>query len=224
MKKFLLGCFLVFILALGAGGYFLYKGVIKPISKSMADLTHLTRLGQANDRIANTAPFTPPVSGVLTPEQVGRFLAVQAEVRDSTGATFTRVRTRLGDLPDKMRRPDGSLTFDFKELMTAFKGLGPDILALKERQVTALNRQGFSKAEYRWVRECIFRAMGNRYAGQYIEDAGRILERIQKGDTPAPAEPETKREEPRVPPENLRRVEGLADTLKGWLPVAALGF
>lgn len=224
MKRFLAGCFLLILLGTGIAGYLFYTRVLRPVAGSMADLTHLTRLGKVNDRLVNTTPYTPPADGTLTREQVERFLAVQAEVRDSTGATFGRVRGRLGTLPEKMRRPDGSLTFDFKELMGAFKGLGPDILALKERQVTSLNRQGFSKAEYRWVRESIFRAMGNRYAGQYLEDAGRILEQVQKGGSSGEPPPGKPAAEATVPPANVTLVEGLADTLKGWLPVAALGF
>lgn len=224
MKRFLFGCFLLFLAGLGVGGYFFYTRVLRPVTHSLADLTQLTRLGRVNDRLANKDPYTPPADGVLSAEQVRRFLAVQAEVRDSTGATFGRVRERLGGLPEKMKNPDGTLSFDFGAMMGAFKGIGPDILALKERQVTALNRQDFSRAEYRWVRESVFRAMGNTYVGQYLEDAGRILEQVQKGEKPPPGETESRREEPRVPAENLRLVEGLADTLKAWLPVAALGF
>jgi hypothetical protein len=92
---------------------------------------------------------------------------------------------------------------------------------VKEAQVAALNNHGFSLQEYRWVRESILRAMGEK-VGSYIEDLTSGSDSTgtgqgPKGETKVPAEA-------RVPAENVAAVKGVADSLKAWLPIAALGF
>lgn len=221
MRKILFGCTIFFLIALVAGGVLFYKGCVVPIRNVTADVMQMTKLGGYNAGLTNKAPYTPPADGVLTPDQIGRFLAVQTEVRAAAGASFTRVRERFESLPGRMKNAQGEYKFDFNEMMSTFKGIGPDIVKVKEAQVAALNQHGFSLQEYRFVRESILRAMGEK-VGSYIEDLtmgpdSTGTSRNPKVETKPPAEA-------RVPAENVAAVKTVADSLKAWLPVAALGF
>lgn len=221
MRKILFGCTIFFLVALVAGGVLFYKGCVVPIRNVTADVMQMTKLGNYNAGLANKSTYTPPADAILSPDQIGRFLAVQAEVRAAAGASFTRVRERFESLPGRMKDEQGQFKFDFTEMMSTFKGIGPDIVKVKEAQVAALNNHGFSLQEYRWVRESILRAMGEK-VGSYIEDLTSGSDSTgtgqgPKGETKVPAEA-------RVPAENVAVVKGVADSLKAWLPIAALGF
>jgi hypothetical protein len=215
-RKILFGCLGAFALASLAGILFLYVYVIRPASQVADDLKQLMALRELNAEIANVDPFKPPDSGALTEDQVRRFAAVQSFMADSLGASYAALRDRAAEF-EGMR--EGEKRPDFRKIFSSFKGLGAPLVEAKRLQVLALNAQGFSLAEYRWVRESVYRALGRERMGLYIEDLAEPRGR-PAGD--AGEEPPLPSVEESVPA-NRDVVAPYTDRMEGWLAFLAFG-
>jgi hypothetical protein len=210
MKKLAIGCLIVFAAIVVVGGTLGYFFVWKPL---VVPFRQLAELPAIEKQITNTASFTPPDSGELTQEFVGRFVKVQEAMEKSLGPTFAQLKTKY-DAMDKVIKSEDRQASAIEGL-TALKDLSTIIVQGKRAQVEALNAAGFSLAEYAWVRGAVYAAAAIPLAQVNFTD---IAKAAREGGTdivkPAP-------EITDVPERNKELVAPYAEKLKEWV---ALGF
>jgi hypothetical protein len=114
-----------------------------------------TELAQLEQQVDNRAGFDPPSDGVLPPETLQRFFAVQQQID-------ARLGTRLEVLDAKYRTIQAELKASAQEptlqhVLGAYGDMFGLIKDLKRAQIDALNAQRLSLAEYRWARNQAYR-------------------------------------------------------------------
>lgn len=221
MKKVLLGCLIVLVIAMigfGVAGYYAYRWA-QPMIQSAGDYVERARqLSRLGDRIVNKSPYIPPENGELTESQVDRFFAVQTRVRDEMSTRWAEIETKAADIQKKTEGNGRDLTFaEFTSLLSELSGIYMDA---RRAQVDALNVQKFSDAEYTWVKLRIYEAAGMEIASgidmSAIEDLAR--DGAMKTNTKLP---DIKK--PDIPAANLKLVKPRLARLKEFLPLAFLG-
>ena len=221
MKKILVGCLIVLVIALigfGAAGYYAYRWA-QPMIQSTGDYLdrarEMTRLG---DRVQNRAPYVPPANGELTSTQVDRFIAVQGRVRDELGSRWTEIETKSAQIREKTQNNQRELTFS--EFTTVLSDLSSLYLEARRAQVDALNVHKFSDGEYAWVRNRIYEAAGMELVGGIDMSKIEALARdsAMKSNVKLPDIPK-----PNVPEANLKLVKPHVAKLKESFPLALLG-
>ena len=103
-----------------------------------------------------------------------------------------------------------------------WRDLGGLASEAKRRQVEALNEQGFSVAEYEWVREQVYLALGMDTLAVGLDD---VVSAAKEGGFGAMEELARKQEEAdrAVPPENRALVQPYREQLEEWAPLAMMG-
>jgi hypothetical protein len=162
MKKVLIGCGIVSLLLIVGGGIAAYYLVFKPaaqIAGSAIDGAReaVAKVGAAAQTIeamraleadvVAQGEYTPPADGALVQAQLERFLAVHQAVVDRLGPERERIAQTVEQNP--AQGDIAAIAGSF----AALAGLGEVGLAAKRAQVDALNAQGLSLAEYRWIRQ-----------------------------------------------------------------------
>lgn len=179
MKKLAIGCLVFALIAAIAGGVVVWQRVVLPLWQASSGLLETARIYHAvqdlDAQVRNRRPFDPPDDGRLEPEQLRRLLAVQREMHARISERFAELEQRYQALRREFetKRRDPSLG----ELIGAYQDLGSLMLEAKQAQVDALNRHGLSLAEYHWIRNQAYRAIGQQLAGAaalqqaYVGDA-----------------------------------------------------
>lgn len=145
MKKVLVGCLFLFVIAIVAtvvGGYFF---IWKPISGAMVEIREFA---EYESRIDNKEPWVGPADYMLTPEQVTRFVAVNTAVDAVVGERWEALQQIANQQQTEVQ--------SWQELQGVMRTLGDALRVAgdaRDAQVTALNAQGFSLAEYTWIRD-----------------------------------------------------------------------
>jgi hypothetical protein len=186
MKKLAIGC-LVVLVVLGLAGslatFYLYHVVRTKIADSASALAAFKELPELERRVRNKGEYRAPESDLLSRAQVERLASVQAAVRTAMGARFAEIERRYKTLFEKKE----ATVLDVPEVLAAYRDLAGLWLVGKRAQVDALNAQGFSRAEYRWVRDRVYRALGlplmsvdvseliaRGMRGEQVEEPGRL--------------------------------------------------
>lgn len=163
MSKPLLGCLVAIgLLLTGAGvaGYFL---VFKPAYQLASDIGGFTSEFVAlNEAIELDQRYQPPLEGMLSPQQLERYLAAQRDIRAGMQEQLDQLRNRFESVRAELERNERDN--NVLNMVTAYQGLGDLILAAKRQQVQAINAHGFSLQEYLYVRNTSFRALGEDIA------------------------------------------------------------
>ncbi len=220
MKKLLAGCLIVAVIAMigfGIAGYYAYR-IARPMIDSAGDyLARAREMSQLGDRVANKSPYVAPTNGELTPSQVERFLAVQTRVRHELDKQWTQIESKSAEIS---RKTEGVEPLSLPEVTGIFSDLANIYIDARRAQVTALNTQRFSDAEYTWVRRRVWEAAGISMASgmdlSAIEDLAR--QGAQKPNLELPDMPM-----PEVPANNIKLVKPHSAKLKDWIPIAVLG-
>ena len=230
MKKILVGCLIVSVIALvglGVAGFYAFRWARPMLESTSTYLDRAREMSRLADRIANKASYVPPGNGELTTTQVERFVAVQTRVRDELGTRWADIETKAAALREKAT--EGTDNADkkgkgrqltFAEFTTVFSDLAGIYMEARRAQVTALNVQKFSDAEYTWVRRRVYEAAGMEIAGgidlSQIEDLARegaLNSNVTLLDVPRP----------NVPEANIKLVKPHLAKIKEWVPMAFLG-
>ena len=143
----------IFLLVLGVAATGFYFKVYKPIAAPIMAMSFGTLLEQKQ---LTTHDFTKPVSGELSADQVRRFVAIEQE-------TETRVaggRAVLAEQQGVLERADVAGQLTLKTALASFGAMRPILMGAKPAQIEAMNREHFSKAEFEWVRDQLYRAAG----------------------------------------------------------------
>lgn len=152
MKK-PLGCLGVFVALVAVVVIAVYAFVLRPMLGSWHTLQEIN---QVNERIENRDAYHSPQPGRLDPSQVDRFVAVQRRISDRLEERIALLQAQYEEVGEEWQDRDPAL----REVITAWG----DVLQLyadaKTIQVEALNEQGFSLDEYRYVRQHFYHALG----------------------------------------------------------------
>ena len=221
MKKILVGCLIVFVIALaglGVAGFYAFRWARPMIESTGNYLEGARELSRLGDRIANKSAYAAPANGQLTPTQVERFVAVQTRVRDELGTRWADIERKSEQIREKTRENQRDLTFT--EFTTVFSDLAGIYMEARRAQVNALNVQKFSDAEYTWVRLRVYEAAGMEVAGSIDMSKIEALAR-EGGLTSSVTLPEMPK--PNVPEANIKLVKPHLAKIKEWVPMAFLG-
>lgn len=220
MKKFLIGCLVILVLGgvlLGVGGYYLYRAATPVIENARNALQGFAQIGELEKDIKNQSPFTAPAGGELAKEQVDRFARVQDRVRTALGQRIDEIEAKYSYLK---ANAEPSKPPSFTDLMNSLRDMVGLLTDARRAQVSALNQEGFSSAEYAWVRSRVYQAAGVELSGaidfQKIAEAARKgtgIESIRVPDAPLAA----------VPAKNRELVKPHVKRMDEWLPLAFFG-
>jgi len=221
MKKVLVGCLIVIVIAMigfGVAAFYAYR-LAKPMITSASDYLdkarEVTRLGE---EIKIKTPYDPPANGELTLQQVERFLAVQSRVRTELGSKWDVIQQKSAEIKAKAES-NNNKDLTFSEFTSVFSDIANIWLDGRRAQVLALNTQRFSEAEYDWVRKRVYEAAGVQLAGEI--DLSKI-EALAKANGSVNVDI-PKIDLPKVPEANLKLVKPYASKIQEWIPMAMLG-
>jgi hypothetical protein len=213
------GCAIAALVGCIAFGLLLYFGVYRPARAVMGDLDQAARLKAMNAGVVNRESFLKPLNGDLTGDQLARFARVQSGIHVGLGPDYPLLEERAAKLRG-VTTTDGNTDphrLGVREAIMAFRGIGPVMLRAKELQVNALNVEGFSVEEYRWVREHFYRSLGFSRTGAYFEDFAAQVKAGKGMDVPSEAG---------LPPEsehNKDLATAYSDSVKSWFPLLVFG-
>ncbi len=163
MPKILVGCLVVLVVVVVGGGGAGYFFVIKPAWDFASDVGHfVSEFEELNKSIERTDDYTPPEDGQVTPDQFQRFLVAQREMRSGLEERLEELDEKWKEMDDDIRARDDDPSIS--EIVTAYRDLGDLMLDAKRQQVQALNRYQFSLEEYAWVRQQVYKALGEEVA------------------------------------------------------------
>lgn len=174
MKKVVLGCLGVLVLATIAGGIAGYVFIYRPAKSYVTSFTQLQDFPKLNAEIRNQASFTPPESGELTGDLVDRYLKAQAGIQAALGPRITELDAKYKALETAHEGQSS-----FSDGLTALKDLGTLLMDAKRAQVSALNAERFSLDEYQWVRGRVYAAAGIPMQGNFEQ----LIEKASSGET-----------------------------------------
>jgi hypothetical protein len=205
MKKWLIGCSAVLAIVLVAGGILTYIFVVRPVRAVVNSAQELTQIVDLNKTIKNISSFQMPEGGLLSAEQLERFMAVQTGIRERLAASFDQLEAKYQEIEAQGR------DLHFKELMSAYADLFKLIKTAKEAQVAELNAKGFSLEEYNWVKQEALRASGIPFAGFDLSQiANEDAKALPVSTAPAPEA-------------NIKLLEPYKDKLEEYLSLAFFG-
>lgn len=163
MQKFLIGCgvvLLVLVVAGGTAGYFL---VIKPGMEFVGGVQEFVQeYAELNEQIERQDGFEPPADGGVSSERFQRFLVAQRDMRQAMEGELEALEQRLDSMKQELEAENREA--GITEMFTAYQGLGELLIKAKRVQVEALNRYNFSLQEYLYVRNQVYRALGQEVA------------------------------------------------------------
>ncbi len=163
MKKFLVGCLVVAVVLVAAGGTAGYFFVIKPAWELAGGVQEFVQeYAELNEEIERQDDFKVPQDGSITSEQFQRFLVAQRDMRQAMEGELEALEQRIDTMKQEIK--DDEREAGFSEMFTAYQGLGDLLIKAKRAQVKALNRYNFSLQEYLYVRNQSYRALGQEVA------------------------------------------------------------
>jgi len=168
-KKVVIGCLAGLIIVAVAAGIVLYFYVIRPAGEYISGIKEISQVAELDQDIRNREAFSPPEDGLLTREQVERFIRVHQHIETSLGGRGDQLKSKYESLS---QGGDPGLG----EILEMLKDLGGMIREAKQYQVEAINQENFSKEEYQWVKKQVLQALGSNTLSLNL---GRIAEAIQ---------------------------------------------
>jgi hypothetical protein len=161
-KKVLGGCLAVGLLLLVIGGASVFWFVVRPlwqVGSAISDSAQQwQQVAQLEQQVRNRQTFREPAEGRLDTQQVQRFVAVQQQIAERLGGRIEQLDEKYRELKQRQSR-DGREP-GVQDMFVAYSDLSGLIVEAKRAQVEALNAQGLSLEEYRWVRAQAFFALG----------------------------------------------------------------
>ncbi|RFF27438.1 MULTISPECIES: hypothetical protein [unclassified Wenzhouxiangella] len=163
MQKFLVGCLIVVVVLVGVGGTAGYFFFIKPAWEFAGGVQEFVQeYAELNEQVERQDGFSPPEDGSITNEQFQRFLVAQRDMRQAMEGELGDLEQRFESMQEQIDEEQRDANIG--ELFTAYQGLGELLIEAKRVQVEALNRYNFSLQEYLYVRNQIYRALGQEVA------------------------------------------------------------
>jgi hypothetical protein len=179
MKKLAIGCGIVLVIAVVAGGIGAYY-LFHKAQALVAGLSELKVVPDLERQVRNTAPYSPPASGELSIHQVAKYIAIREQVRQTLGVRVKELDARYKALSERINREEHS-ALDIPEMLEAYRDLASLYILGKRAQVEALNARNLSLGEYRWIQQQAYLAIGVPFMDM---DIARVIEDVQAGRDP----------------------------------------
>lgn len=166
MKNFAIGCAAVLvILTVGGVGVVWFK-FGDDISAGINAVQGIAKLApefeKLNESIDNRAGYAPPAGGELGEDAFQRFLAAQRQMRNALEGRLEELQSKYEALEQEIDERGGQA--GISDMMGAYGDLTGLLIDAKRAQVEAINDQNFSLQEYNWVRDQVYRAIGESVA------------------------------------------------------------
>lgn len=207
--KWALGCGvsgLILIIVLGLGVHF----GLKWLGVSMESFKRLGELDRLNSQVKNQSAYVPPSDLRLTQRQVERFVAIQQKMKDSMEEEASAFQASIEELESKFKGTNVQLSP--REAVRYWNDLSQMLVNVKRVQVEAINAEGMSLEEYRWVASQALAAMGMPNVVMDITNPKKMME---AGETQAEAIP--------VHPDNAKLIMPYQELLSETLLFALFG-
>jgi len=166
MKNFAIGCAAVLVILTVAGVGVVWFKFGDDISAGIDAVQGVAKLApqfeELNDSIENRGAYTPPADDVLTEEAFQRFLASQRQIRGDLEGRLEELQSKYEALDKEIDERGGQAGIG--DMMGAYGDLAGLLVDAKRAQVEAINDQNFSLQEYNWVRDQVYRAIGESVA------------------------------------------------------------
>ena len=221
MKKYVAGCLVIALLGsivIGVGLYLTYRAAAPLVDDARSYLRGLSELGELDDAVANKAPFEGPASGELTDAQVQRFVRVQRHVRAELGQRFNQIEERYrrfrGNDPSAPRP-------SVADVINSLRDLSRIVVDARRYQVDAINKEGFSQAEYSWVRDRFYQAAGVEVAN--LIELQKVADAVREGTGRDIDFTPDRLPRPNVPAANRALVKPYLTELDDWIALAFFG-
>ena len=215
MKKLAIGCGVaLLVVGIAAAGVAWY--VYRSVASTVSQFAELGQIPDLDREIRNTSPFTPPASEELTDAQVEKLLQVQGAIREKVGQRISEFESKYRALADKKE----ATVADLPAILRAYRDMASTWMDAKRAQIDALNRQGLSLEEYRWIRDQAYRAIGMAYVDL---DVSRLVEDARRGTAGKPHGDFRGSVEPTGPESNRVKVEKVRKTLEQNIALASFG-
>ena len=156
MKKFAIGCLVVFVLVIGIGGFFAYRYVIKPSMDVYQGVQQLTDLNELNDSILNQNIFNIPTNNELTETQVADYVGILRFMREDLRDEYETLKTEFTSLDNI----SGNIFGNIQNITAMSQDLIGTVKEAKLSEIKAINEANYSFEEYTWVRERVLEAAG----------------------------------------------------------------
>ncbi len=151
----LVGCGVVALIVLVLIGAAAWWYAVRPMAHIAQAAQDVARVERLDAGVLDRSPWLAPANGELTADQVDRYASVLRHVRDDLEGSYRTLEERYAQIDG--RRPEWT---DIPRLAGAYADFLGLLVEAKESQVAALNAQGFSLAEYAWVRSAVLHAAG----------------------------------------------------------------
>lgn len=207
--KWAIGCGvsgLLLVVVLGLGAYF----GLKWLGVSMESFKRIGELESLNSRVTNQAAYVPPSDLRLNQKQVERFVAIQQKMKDSMESEASSFKVSIQELETKFKGSNVQLSP--REAVRYWNEFSQMLVNVKQAQVDAINEQGYSLEEYRWVTSQALAAMG---MPNVVLDVTNLKSAMKAGETQAEAIP--------THPDNATLVAPHQELLSETLLVALFG-
>ncbi|MEX0916456.1 MAG: hypothetical protein WDZ60_11205, partial [Wenzhouxiangellaceae bacterium] len=163
MKNFAIGCAGVLLVLTVVGGGIAWFKVIKPGMEFAGGIAELGKeYSELNESIDNRSGFNPPSDGELSEDRFQRYLAAQRQMRTELEGRLEELQAKYESLEKEIDERGGQAGIG--DMMGAYSDLTDLLIDAKGAQVEAINTQEFSLQEYNWVRDQVYRALGESVA------------------------------------------------------------
>lgn len=207
-RKLAIGCGVVFLVLLIAGGGLAWWFIGRPAATMVGAVRDVQRIESIRESVRDQSEYRSPADDVLSEGQVERYLDVQRAMRSRLEERVETLRDRYEEIDEQDRNPSPA------ELAQAWADTTGLLVEATEAQVDALNAHDFSLSEYRWVRGQVLLAAGFAAPGYDITDLSG--DGPSSGETVAPGTAD-------VPERNVELVEPHVEELEETLPFAWFG-
>ena len=207
------GTFLIIVLLLfGVVGYFGYKF----FKSSYNGIKELAEIATIENDVVNQTAYVPPADGLMSLEQVESLVYIQTQVKEAIGPEFESLTSEHQNLLAELEEMNDFAKI--RKLLSVSGKLVKPLSNAKRAQIDAINREGISMSEYKWLRSQAMAVLG-------IPDKKLDLRELLETATGEPSE--EPQEEPSsdlvVNPQNRQLLEPHALVLGETLMLSAIG-
>lgn len=211
-NRFVAGCLGTVTVLLLLASALVWWFVGRPANQVLQSFQELQEAPALEAQLSNRSAFTVPADSELQREQVERFIAVQTAIRDHLEGGVTVLSERYAQLGDQEFN-----IMDALRMAGAYRDYLKLLTDARTAQIAALNSQGFSAEEYRWVRTETLRAAGLPGIGAQFEGlVGALAGQGSPMPVPVDSSP--------APAVNVALIEDMREDLQGVSGLAVLGF
>jgi len=190
-----------------------YINYFSPYAPMFAGNRAIAIVGALDRTIENKAEYVPPADGLVSARQIERFVKVEGEVETAIGEGARTIDAVSRELTQLQARPERlTVTAALRSIGTADSVLR----RAKQAQVKALNAEAFSKDEFEWVRQRIYRAAGIELVQLAIDDLAHF-------ETPDQFARIVHRRAGEVPDRDRQQIDPHRASLERWRGLAFFG-